>query len=73
MEIPSVKKGSAEERGFVSGGECFTGKKVWLPQNEEFSEGKADSSRQSAKTRRKPVGGIQQTALLMKLVSNKVI
>lgn len=38
MEIPSVKKSSAEcvlhldkkGRGFVAEGDCFTGKKVWL-------------------------------------------
>lgn len=38
MEIPSVKKGSAERvlhwgkkrGGFVSEGECFAGKTVWL-------------------------------------------
>lgn len=38
MEIPSVKKGSAERvlhwdkkrRGFVSEGDCFTEKTIWL-------------------------------------------
>lgn len=46
---------------------------LWLPQNEEPLREQSRQQQAKCKTRRTPVGGIQQTTLLMKLVRGKVI